>query len=534
MVNIADILEIPSLKRLRILAGHGGLNRQVSTVSVMDAPDIYEWMKGGEFLITSGNPIKEDPDYLATLIEKLDKHGASAFGIKTERFIGMIPQEAIDAADRLNFPLIYIPMDFAFTDIINPVLEEVISKQAIQLKFSQKIHQSFTELALTEQPIEKLLECLQAIIHREVAFFDMQFIKLFISPKSQGLMKELPEKFLIRDFYSWIESHYDTHKISNQRTTYGIIILGKDNKTINVENQHIALESAGTNLILDMQKRISNDQITSRFRDEFIFDIVYNNINSKAEFYNRAELYHWKIQNGGRVVIVDFDNFKEHYAQKDTNRNLSMEFTMQVYFRSITRRFKEEFEQVAYSKLNDYFIYIIYEECDMLTFQKRLEKVYENFRGEIIEKLGLTATIAAGQYKEDVMDLHKSFEEAKKCIRIHQNMNRGDVVILYEKIGIYKLIYLILGTEEAAELLENYIYTLKRYDEKNNGDLLETLIIICENSWNLKLASKELFLHYNTIKYRFGRICQILQSDFKNMDDRLNAEVAIRIYQMTK
>lgn len=70
--------------------------------------------------------------------------------------------------------------------------------------------------------------------------------------------------------------------------------------------------------------------------------------------------------------------------------------------------------------------------------------------------------------------------------------------------------------------------------KKNNADLLETLIIICENSWNLKLASKELFLHYNTIKYRFSRICQILQSDFKNMDDRLNAEVAIRIYQMTK
>ena len=60
--------------------------------------------------------------------------------------------------------------------------------------------------------------------------------------------------------------------------------------------------------------------------------------------------------------------------KKDSNRNLSMEFTMQVYFRSITRRFKEEFAQVAYSKLNDYFIYIIYEECDMLTFQKKIGK----------------------------------------------------------------------------------------------------------------------------------------------------------------
>lgn len=534
MINIADILNLPTLNRLKIIAGHGGMGRQVSTVSVMDAPDIYKWMKGGEFLITSGNPIKEDPNYLATLIERLDKHGASAFGIKTERFIGVIPQEAIDTADRLNFPLIYIPPDFAFTDIINPVLEEVISKQAIQLRFSQEIHESFTELALTEQPIERLLETLQAIIHREVAFFDMQFVKLFISPQSPGLTHELSDKFLTRNFYSWIEDNYDTYKISNQTTTYGIIVLGEDSKKVSLENQNIALESAGTNLILDTQKRISNDQITSRFRDEFIFDIIYNNINSKTEFYNRAELYHWTIQSGGRVVIVDFDNFKEHYAKKDNRQNLSLEFTMQILFRSITQRFKEEFAQIAYSKLNDYFVYIIYEENDTLKLQKRLEKVYDYFRGEIIEKLGLTATIAAGQYKTDVMDLHQSFEEAKKCILINRNMNRGDTVVLYEKIGIYKLIYLILETEEAAELLENYIYILKRYDEKNNGNLLDTLIAVCENSWNLKLASKELFLHYNTIKYRFSRICQILHSDFKNMDDRINAEVAIRIYQMTR
>ncbi len=61
MVNIADILEIPSLKRLRIIAGHGGMNRQVSTVSVMDAPDIYEWMKGGNSLSLQGIQLKRIP-----------------------------------------------------------------------------------------------------------------------------------------------------------------------------------------------------------------------------------------------------------------------------------------------------------------------------------------------------------------------------------------------------------------------------------------------------------------------------------------
>ena len=54
MIRLRDILAMDIFRDFKIIAGKNGSDREVKTVSVMDAPDIYKWMKGGEFLITSG------------------------------------------------------------------------------------------------------------------------------------------------------------------------------------------------------------------------------------------------------------------------------------------------------------------------------------------------------------------------------------------------------------------------------------------------------------------------------------------------
>ena len=125
-MTVEEMLRIPSLSRLRVVAGHHGLQRVVSMVSVMDAPDIYEWMKGGEFLITSAYPVKDDIHYLSFLIRRLNDAAIAAFGVKLSRFIGYLPPKSIETANDLALPLISIPEDYAFTDIINPVLSRIV------------------------------------------------------------------------------------------------------------------------------------------------------------------------------------------------------------------------------------------------------------------------------------------------------------------------------------------------------------------------------------------------------------------------
>lgn len=127
----------------QIIAGGNGINRQVTTVSVMDAPDIHEWLKGGEFLITTGYIMRDNPLKIIDLLNNINHAGAAALGIKLDRFIKTLPAAVIEKSDELGIPLIHIPNKYAFTDVINPVLSRIVNNQRQSFKLCLFFSQLF-------------------------------------------------------------------------------------------------------------------------------------------------------------------------------------------------------------------------------------------------------------------------------------------------------------------------------------------------------------------------------------------------------
>ena len=52
----------------------------------------------------------------------------------------------------------------------------------------------------------------------------------------------------------------------------------------------------------------------------------------------------------------------------------------------------------------------------------------------------------------------------------------------------------------------------------------------CE--WNLKKASEQLYIHYNSMKYRYRRICEVLGKRLDDADEKLNIEIALKLDAM--
>ena len=50
----------------------------------------------------------------------------------------------------------------------------------------------------------------------------------------------------------------------------------------------------------------------------------------------------------------------------------------------------------------------------------------------------------------------------------------------------------------------------------------------------MKQAAKKLSVHYNTLRYRFEKICELLRSDLSSSEQRLNLNVALKIMQISK
>ena len=46
VVTVEDLLEMPSLSGIKLLAGRNGLRRKIASVTVVDTPDGSAWLSG--------------------------------------------------------------------------------------------------------------------------------------------------------------------------------------------------------------------------------------------------------------------------------------------------------------------------------------------------------------------------------------------------------------------------------------------------------------------------------------------------------
>ena len=64
--------------------------------------------------------------------------------------------------------------------------------------------------------------------------------------------------------------------------------------------------------------------------------------------------------------------------------------------------------------------------------------------------------------------------------------------------------------------------------------MLETLQVVSECDWNLKLAAERMFLHPNSVKYRMEQIEKLIHRNCREHSDRLLIEIAVLVQTMAK
>lgn len=540
VLRLREIMSMPVFQGFRLVAGEGGIDREVGTVSVMDAPDIYKWMKGGEFLITSGYVVKDCPEYIRSLIINLDKGGAAALGVKFDRFIHEFPEDALKAADELNFPIVSIPYEFAFTDVIDPVLWEVVDRQSRRLLYSERIHEAFTRMVLKDEEIPAILAFLRQHIHRETAFIDTRFSKIYFAAGTEEA------SVIYEDWNGWDvdagtapgqSENYEFYRMHINEEEYGYIILGTQLDGFDEffrDYYQIAIEQAGIILTLKIQKQMATVQIETEYREQFVQDILTGNIRSKEEIINRARIYNWNFYFGGIAVIVDIDRFKDQYLQElDMERNRRLDGMIRRIL-NISRRIADrEFQNYVYSRMSDQIVFVISETYNKRSrFMERIKLVFGEVKEEIHRSVAFTATIGVGNYKKDIAHIKESYEEARRSVVISRNMLREDVVSVYDELGAYKLLSLVSMSEEAKEFQRLYVQRIREYDIKHHTEMLKTALVLAACGWNLKEASERLYIHYNSMKYRYRKICQILEMNLQDQEQRLNLELALKLYQI--
>lgn len=107
---------------------------------MMEVPDIMPWVRPGEMLVTSGYPLREaGVAELSALVQGLAHRGLAGLCIKLGRYLDRLPPAVVSMADREAFPVLSMPAELAFTDLLNAVLTELIERHETTLRTSEEV-----------------------------------------------------------------------------------------------------------------------------------------------------------------------------------------------------------------------------------------------------------------------------------------------------------------------------------------------------------------------------------------------------------
>ncbi|MFF4260101.1 PucR family transcriptional regulator ligand-binding domain-containing protein [Streptomyces sp. NPDC001663] len=103
--------------RLRVLAGRGGLDRDVVWAHSIELVDPALWLAGGELLLTTGLRLTADSAACEYYVGRLVKAGVAAVGFGVGLSHEQVPEALVDAAEEAGLPLPEVALPTPFVAV---------------------------------------------------------------------------------------------------------------------------------------------------------------------------------------------------------------------------------------------------------------------------------------------------------------------------------------------------------------------------------------------------------------------------------
>ena len=160
-------------------------------------------------------------------------------------------------------------------------------------------------------------------------------------------------------------------------------------------------------------------------------------------------------------------------------------------------------------------------------------ETYENLEATahmLVDMLGAEAMtqawVAYSNVANGLRDLANAYKEARMALEIGKIFYSERNVFGYRKLGIGRLIYQL--PEEVCEMFIEEIFDGESLDVID-GETLNIIRTFFENNLNLSETSRQLYVHRNTLVYRFVKIQKRFGLDLRSFEDALTFKIAMLV-----
>jgi purine catabolism regulator len=535
-LRVSEVLEAPCLAEARVLAGASGLDRIVRRLNVMEVPDILPWVKPHELLLTTGYPLRDDPEGLVRLVGELDDRGLAALAIKFHRYLDEVPAGLIEEADRRGFPVIEFPQGVGFDDVLNEVLGTLLNRQAALAARSEAVHRALVSVVLDGGDLSDLAAELATILHGPVlvttpdgrvvaqagdadvidqilsspAFDPYGRFRVEAAPTSGAGAEQFPQYCAVVPIVAG-------------RVDHGRIVTFAG-APITDDDVH-CLERAATVAALAVTKGLAVAAVEDKYRADFLRDLLTGRAEDMAAAVAHAASLGWDVDRPMVVAVAELDPGQVPASVSG------------LELRPVQERFATAWQTVMRARdpgapvasFNAELVVLLGSEPDA-----PLDKVLDELDRQVAGDRGggrLSFSLGVSRLAADAGELPRAYEQARTAVRIGRRLQGPGARATFDQLGAYRLLALIPDSGELRGYVSDVLGELSR-DTGEAGDLRHTLEVLIDTNGNVAETARRLHFHYNTLRYRIEKLERLVGPFTGNAALRLDLSLALRVREM--
>lgn len=167
------------------------------------------------------------------------------------------------------------------------------------------------------------------------------------------------------------------------------------------------------------------------------------------------------------------------------------------------------------------------------TFDKDQDETVGDKVPSFLRKMGVDASayyIGVSTVHMDLSELGNGINEsifAQRTGELSQNSFN-----YFKDIGVYSILMPNIDNGWIQDFYNRIISPIKSYDEKYHTELFHTALKYIENDGKIVDTAQSLFLHKNTIRYRIGKIKELLHMEDKEIEFYEQLSIGIKLYKI--
>jgi purine catabolism regulator len=535
--TLRELISLPFMRGTGLLAGERNVYRSITRINVAEAADAMAWAGSGELLVLSGYSGRNGADWLRSYVPELAKRGISAIGLADNCSLGARSAEICEWADKYGMPLLQLPANLELADLPGIVAERMVSQGADLLVELNERLQRMTRLLLEGNGFHAFLDAMETMLGNPVVVVREQD-KTWLSQELRGaesvemwpLLQSLTYRQIGKasnDGYALLPNvcRIYVKPVPAQRGKQASLTVLERNRSLELLDT-LSIDRMASLVGLELANVEAVREVEGKYLDHFLQDWLSGKIVSETDWKLRAEVSGCPIPEGTPVcaVLIGLQSADSGERLREMSRRLRLE------------TLRETGELLAASMGED--LALVLPMAQEKPGEKDGEEAFDILLTGLLEKLkGLLGEpevrLYAGRIAHRSEGLQASWAQAKRARQVAEVCGLTGETVLYDKLGVYSLLYLIPSGEEREQFLNRYALPLQLADRKGGGRLMETLEMFFRCNGNIKLTSERLFAHYNTIVYRLEKIQAILNVSLDDPEDRLQLHLALKLGQIT-